>query len=180
MHELTLEWQENIQRRIETIHDRQPSKNPGTVRIGRDPTRCDVVLSDPTVSGLHVEIFFNPLTHAFALRNLRDTNPPLVDGQQVAWGEIPLRQGSTIYLGQLELKVVAVSVTPQHHHIPPTVLIPPQAPAAAYQLVPDISYGLECPTCHRVSGYDRMDFGCQWCGTSLAAAASVLMTPNGQ
>ncbi len=181
MHELTLEWQEAAHSRRETIRHQQRSKYPGTVRLGRDPARCDLIFSDPTVSGLHIEIFFNPLTHAFALRNLRESNPPLVDGRQIVKGEAPLSQGSIFYLGQLELKVVAVSLAAPNNIIPPTILMPPQLLATANQAVPDIiSYGLQCPTCHRVSSFDRMDFGCPWCGTSLAAAASVLMTHQGQ
>lgn len=180
MNEITLEWREVGQTKTQKIYDQQRSKNPGTVRIGRDPVRCDLVLSDPTVSGLHVEIFFNASTQNFALRNLRETNPPLVDGRQIVTGEVPLSQGSVFYLGQLELKVVAVSLHKPSNHIPPTILLPPQPLQAANPpALGVVSYGLECPKCHRVSPYDRMDWGCQWCGTSLAAAASVLMSPNG-
>jgi pSer/pThr/pTyr-binding forkhead associated (FHA) protein len=183
MNELTLEWQEAGQIRREIIRDQQRSIYPGTVRLGRDPLRCDFVLSDRTVSGLHVEIFFNPLTSSFALRNLRDTNPPVVDGRQIPHGEAPLSQGSTIYLGQVELTVVAVYLaapSQSNQGIPLTILMPPPAFAAANQPTPNVvSYGLQCPHCRRVSPYERLDWGCQWCGTSLAAAASVLMTPNG-
>ena len=179
MNEITLEWQEGRQIRRETIHDSEASKYPGAVRLGRDPARCDVVLTDPTVSGLHIEIFFNAQQQSFALRNLRDTNPPLVDGRQIIGREAVLSQGSTICLGQVELNVVAVSVDIVSNGIPPTVLIPPQSLAAVNQPLPDVGYGLQCPNCGRVSPYQRLDWGCQWCGTSLAAAASILMTPNG-
>ena len=180
MHELTLVWQEAGQYRRETIRHQQLSKSPGAVRIGRDPARCDLVLSDPTVSGLHVEIFFNPSTNTFALRNLRYSNPPLIDGRQIAQGEVPLTQGSTIYLGQVALKVTAISLAVPNPGIPPTILVSPQALAVANQSAPGpVSYGLQCPHCYRVSPYDRIDLGCQWCGTSLAAAASVLMAHKG-
>lgn len=179
MYELTLEWQEACQTRTERIRDQQPSKNPGTVRLGRDPARCDLVLSDPTVSGLHVEIFFNSTTHTFALRNLRQTNPPIVDGQQIPKGEVPLQEGSIIYLGQVELKVVTISLNAPNNSVPPTILLPPNAPTPVQHPTPNVvSYGLQCPSCHRISPYARMALGCQWCGTSLASAASVLMTPN--
>ncbi len=181
MHELTLEWQEAGQLRRETIRYQQPTKYPGTVRLGRDPALCDVVLSDPTVSGLHVEIFFNPSTQAFALRNLRPTNPPLVDGRQLFQGEAPLSQGSTFYLGQVALKATAVSLIALNRGVAPTILVPPPVLGAVNQSVPDIeSYGLQCPNCHRVSSYDHIDLGCPWCGISLAAAASVLMANNGK
>ena len=179
MNEITLEWQEARQIRRETIRDQQRSTYPGTVRLGRDPTRCDVVLSDPTVSGLHVEIFFDAGRHSFVLRNLRSSNPPMVDGRQIPNGEALLSQGSIIYLGQVELGIVAVSLGMLNNRIPPTILMPPLPLAAANQHNPNImSYGLQCPNCGRVSPYDRLDWGCQWCGTSLAAAASVIMTPN--
>ncbi|MBW4649072.1 MAG: FHA domain-containing protein [Kastovskya adunca ATA6-11-RM4] len=174
MHELTLEWQEKGQIKRETIYNQQRSRSPGTVRLGRDPARCDLVLSDPTISGLHVEIFFNTTTHNFALRNLRQSNPPVVNGEQVTHGEISLSQGSIIYLGQAEVKVVAVLLSAPI--IPPTMLVPP-TPSIQPQHSPEVTYGLECPRCHRTSAYERLDWGCQWCGTSLAAAASVLMTP---
>jgi hypothetical protein len=181
MNEITLEWQEAGQIRRETIRDRQRSTYPGTVRLGRDLTRCDIVLSDPTVSGLHVEIFFNSSTQSFAVRNLRITNPPIVDGRQLINGEAPVSRGSTIYLGQVELTVVAVTHAVPNNGIPATILMPPQVFAAVYQPAPAVvSYGLQCPHCRRVSSYDRIDLGCQWCGTSLAAASSVLMTPKGE
>lgn len=179
MNELTLEWQEAGYIKTQKIYDQQYSKNPGTVRIGRDPTRCDLVLNDPTVSGLHIEIVFNAVTNTFALRNLRETNPPLVDGRQIVTGEVPLAQGSVFYLGQLELRVVEISLHKPNSSIAPTILLSPQPSAATHQHPPAaIVYGLQCPKCHRISPYDRMDWGCQWCGTSLAAAASVLMSPN--
>lgn len=178
MHELTLTWTENRQVKTQTIYDQQPSKYPGTVRIGRDPARCDIVLSEPTVSGLHVEIFFNQQEKCFYLRNLRHSNPPLVDGKNIIQGEVPLREDSTIYLGQMAIKVLGVS--PSASGVPVTVLMPPQQiqqiktpsqpPASASG-----TYGLQCPNCDRISPYARLDLGCPWCGTSLAAAVSALI-----
>jgi hypothetical protein len=108
----------------------------------------------------------------------------MVDGRQIPQGEVPLSQGSTIFLGQVALNVIAVSLAAVNNSIPPTILVSPQAVAAVNhavnQPVPNVaSYGLQCPNCRRVSPYDRIDLGCQWCGTSLAAAASVLMAHNG-
>jgi RsiW-degrading membrane proteinase PrsW (M82 family) len=105
MNQLTVQWVEAGQRYSRTISDQQPSKNPGTIRIGRDPAKCDLLISDPTVSGLHVEIFFDPTSQLPYLRNLRESNPPLVDNQQLVQGEIPLQQGSVIRLGQVTLTV---------------------------------------------------------------------------
>ncbi|MEW6491664.1 MAG: FHA domain-containing protein [Cyanobacteriota bacterium] len=179
MKEITLEWQEFGRTKIYTIYDQQPSKNLGTVRIGRNPAECDIVLSDPTVSGLHVEIFFNASTQTFLLRNLRYSNPPIVDDRQIVAELVALRSGSIIYLGQLELRVVGVSLHQSSNGIAPTILLPPQPLGTIPSSIPaGVFYGLECPKCHRVSPYERMEWGCQWCGTSLAAASSVLMSPN--
>lgn len=179
MNEITIEWQEAGQFKRETIRENQPSKHFGAIRLGRDPLQCDIVFSNPTVSGLHIEIFFNNQYQCFALRNLRDTNPPVVDGRQIQQGEGFLSTGSSIYLGQLELTIVAVSVHTANKPISPTILIPPQ-PLIINQPAPTLeSYGLQCPSCGKISPYERLDWGCQWCGTSLAAAASILMTSQG-
>jgi hypothetical protein len=193
MNALTLQWQDSGQNKTQQIYEQQPSKNPGTVRIGRDPLRCDIVLTNPTVSGLHVEIFFNPQRQSFYIRNLRSQNPPLVDGQQLIQGETPLNQGSIIHLGQAKLQVTAVTI----NTIPATIIAPPQPPVGISQQVtphirqqptpplihhhpitPQGAYGLECPKCHRVSSLENLQVGCPWCGTSLAAAVSVLVAPN--
>ncbi len=131
MNALTLQWHDAGQAKTQKIYEQQPSKNPGTVRIGRDPVRCDIVLSHPTVSGLHVEIFFNSQQQRFLIKNLREQNPPLVDGRQLVQGEIPLNEGSIIYLGQQQLKVIAVSI-PSSGSIPATILTPPQPLGANY------------------------------------------------
>jgi len=139
-------------------------------------------MSDLTVSGLHVEIFFNEQQKCFYIRNLRPSNPPIIDGQQLLNGEVALSQGSTIYLGQLQLTVTTV-VIPSISSVPPTILThqlassvtqPPQLPAAQTQK----SYGLMCAKCHQISPYEQLDFGCPWCGTSLAAAVSALINPH--
>ncbi|MBD2432262.1 MULTISPECIES: FHA domain-containing protein [Fischerella] len=135
MNVLTLQWQDAGQIKIQKIHEKQPSKNPGTIRIGRDPVRCDIVLSHPTVSGLHVEIFFNAQQQRFLMKNLREQNPPLVDGQKLVQGEMPLSEGSIIYLGQQLLKVTEVSV-PGGSTVPPTILTPPQPQATNPPPVP--------------------------------------------
>ena len=223
MHKLTLTWTENGRVRTETIHDQQPSKNPGTVRIGRDPGRCDIVLSDPTltVSGLHVEIFFHPQQHSFYLRSLRPSNPPIVDGNSIIQSDVPLRQGSTIYLGQMSLTVVGVYL--ETVGVPATIVMPlqpsrgisqppvpvaqpsrgvSQPPTPVAQPLRGVSqppvpvaqpsrgvsqppvpvaqnYGLQCPRCSHVSSYTQLNIGCPWCGTSLAAAVSVLVASSG-
>jgi predicted component of type VI protein secretion system len=197
MNALTLQWQDAGQQKTQQISDRQASKNPGTFRIGRDPLQCDLVLSDATVSRLHIEIFFHQQQQNFYIRNLKPGNPPLVDGQQLFHGEMPLRQGSVIRLGQkTEIKVIAVAsnaiaatvvapptppVTPpsvssrhHHHHSAPT----PPVHSRNSPSQPQGVYGLECPKCHKVSSPEHLQVGCPWCGTSLAAAVSVLVAPE--
>jgi predicted component of type VI protein secretion system len=201
MNQLTLEWVEAGQVKTKTISDQQSSKHPGTFRIGRDPAKCDLVMTHPTVSKLHVEIFFIAEQRAFYLRNLRETNPPLVDQKRLTHGVMSLHQGATIVLGDLEIRVKTVRVlptlaptfvTPQHpiaaqHPIavqhPIAAQHPIQASSqAAFQPVASPSatlpYGLECPKCHHVSSYEHLETGCAWCGTSLAAAQSVLLVPE--
>jgi FHA domain len=181
MNALTLQWHDEGKNYTQTIYDNQPSKNPGTVRIGRDPVKCDIVLNHPTVSGLHIEIFFNLQQHSFIVRNLRSQNPPTIDGQRLVHQELPLHAGSVIFLGQAQLKVKSV---PEKSNVPPTILTAPpeqhlhhnhhqQQPVQATG-----KYGLECPHCHRISPPKYLEVGCPWCGTSLAAAVSVLVAPK--
>jgi pSer/pThr/pTyr-binding forkhead associated (FHA) protein len=182
MSALTIKWYDAGQEKTQTIYEQQPSKNPGSVRIGRDPLRCDIVLSHPTVSGLHVEIFFNPQQQQFLIRNLREQNPPVVDGKKLTRGEQPLNQGSVILLGQTNIQVTGIS-TIEATILSPPVTQPTSIPVTAKPRLHQYhkpSHGLECPRCHRVSPLEHLEIGCQWCGTSLAAAASVLVTPNQQ
>ncbi|MGD1911685.1 MAG: FHA domain-containing protein, partial [Rivularia sp. (in: cyanobacteria)] len=91
MNSLTLQWHDANQEQTQIIYEQQPSKNPGTFRIGRDPSRCDIGLTHPTVSGLHVEIYFNSQQRQFGFRNLREKNPPQVDGKQLIQGDASLK-----------------------------------------------------------------------------------------
>ncbi|MFN6468250.1 MAG: FHA domain-containing protein [Nostoc sp. SerVER01] len=191
MNALTLQWHDAGADKTQNIYEQQPSKNPGTVRIGRDPLRCDIVLSNPTVSGLHIEIFFHPQQQRFYVRNLRSQNPPLIDGRQLVQGEMPLAEGTNISLGQIQLKVTDISTG----NIPATILMPPQGPVinphspvnighhhhyhpATPPAPPPGVYGLKCSKCYKVSPPENLQIGCPWCGTSLAAAVSVLVAPG--
>ncbi len=191
MNSLTLQWRDASQEKTQIIYEQQPTKNPGTVRIGRDPQRCDIVLGHPTVSGLHVEIFFSSQEKRFYIRSLREKNPPLVDGKQLVKGDTSLNQGSIVCLGQMELKVINISI-PQINSFPATILEPPKpgqnnqpvtpaAPSKSSSPTAPLlkgSYGLQCPKCHKVSSIEHIQVGCPWCGTSLAAAMSVLVAPD--
>ncbi|TAF11088.1 MAG: FHA domain-containing protein [Nostocales cyanobacterium] len=180
MNALTLQWHEAGINRAKQIYAQQLSKNIGTCRIGRDPVRCDIVLTHPTVSGLHIEIFFDPQKQCFYLRNLREPNPPQVDGKPLLKGEIPLSEGSIIYLGQQLLQVTAISID----SIPATIIVQPQVQPVHHHHIklqptqPNPVYGLECSKCHKISPPENLQIGCPWCGTSLAAAVSVLVAPS--
>ncbi|MEL7241271.1 MAG: FHA domain-containing protein [Cyanobacteria bacterium J06643_5] len=190
MNSLTLQWHDAGEEKTQIVYEQQPSKNPGTVRIGRDPKRCDIVLSHPTVSGLHVEIFFNSQQKRFYIRTLREKNPPLVDGKQLLKGDTFLNEGSILCLGQMQLKVININI-PQVNSFPATVLEPPKPGQNSQPVTPAVpskpestapllkgSYGLQCPNCHKVSSIEHIQVGCPWCGTSLAAAVSVLVSPD--
>ncbi|NES99365.1 MAG: FHA domain-containing protein [Sphaerospermopsis sp. SIO1G2] len=177
MKKLTLQWQEANQKLIQHIYENQPSKNPGTCRLGRDPIKCDIVLTHPTVSGLHIEIFFDAQQQGFYIRNLRSKNPPLVDNKPLLTGEISLHENSIIFLGQQQINVTAISQI----DIPDTIIIPKsqnsklQPSPHSIPTQPNLEYGLECPNCHKISPPENLHIGCPWCGTSLAAAVSVLI-----
>ena len=173
--QLTLAWTEAGVRQTRTIQNGEPSKNPGTVRLGRDPAKCDIVFSHPSVSGLHVEIFFNQELQEYAVRNLRESNPPLVDGKILARGEAKLNSGSRIHLGQVEIEVVKVMEV--EVAAPLTVLLSGPPVQSSSPPTGPSSYGLQCPKCSRISPYAQLNVGCPWCGTSLAAAASVMLSP---
>jgi pSer/pThr/pTyr-binding forkhead associated (FHA) protein len=183
MNALTLQWDDAGQSKTQQIDEQLSSKNTGTFRIGRDPLRCDIILTHPTVSGLHVEIFFNSQQQSFYIRNLREANPPQIDGKSLTQGEMPLNEGSIIYLGQQQLQVTAIAI----NSIPATILVPPQqlqVQPGYYNnkksptTQPKPVYGLQCFKCHKVSPPENLQVGCPWCGTSLAAAVSVLVAPS--
>lgn len=193
MHQLTLEWTTAGQprRRVLSISPSQPQR----FLLGRDPAQCDLVLDHPTVSGLHVEISFDSAAGQFILHNLKPTNPPWVDGQAIATST-PLHPGAQIYLGQQAIAVTSVVVVPVQRVplnlgqslaatvLPPELLPPallPQTPQFAAAGIPAViaasqaAVGLRCPHCRRVLPYEQLEAGCHWCGTSLAAADSVLL-----
>lgn len=110
LHELTLTWKDGGEIKTYTILETQNSKNPGRVRIGRDPLVCDIVIPDLTVSALHAEIFFHQHQNQFYLRNLRQKNPPILDGKLLLAGEMPLQAGSSLRLGKQSFKVQAIAI----------------------------------------------------------------------
>ncbi|WAL59367.1 FHA domain-containing protein [Thermocoleostomius sinensis] len=171
MQQLTLEWAAADQHLSQTVSLQQSTKNPGTIRVGRDATMCDVVIKHPdptiekTVSGLHIEIFFNPEHHQFYLRNLtRDRQPPkrpnpvVVDGQKVVMEEVPLHVGSQIRLGRMALQVKSIDTQP----------VPVEPPAVPiYQRV---CGNPRTPHYHPLT-YDKLN--CDICGYVMQGATLV-------
>jgi predicted component of type VI protein secretion system len=155
--ELNLTWLESNQLRSYLIHSDRQRERPA--RVGRDPLRSDVVIGDPTVSGLHVAVFYDPDRGSFWLENLRDSNPAIVNGKKVATGAVALENGAKLQLGAVVIQVEVRAV---------------ELPLKTRE------YGLKCPNpkCGKVSPYDHLKLVCPWCGTSLAAAQSVII-PRG-
>ncbi len=173
MSELTLTWIEAGQVRQAIVSDRQSSKHPGRFRVGRNPEQCDILLTDLSVSRVHVEIFFDPARNGFYLRKLPEGRlDPVVDGHPCPAGEAPLRLGSHIWLGGTQMEVAAVSVSAP----------PPPEPPIAQPAIENHFYKLRCPNANcfnpdpqKLVGCEHLNLGCPWCGYSLAAAQSVLL-----
>lgn len=78
-------------------------------------------------------------------------------------------------MGQQQLEIIAVSF--EHFSIAPTLLFSPdELISKAPVHLNLVQYGLQCPQCDRVSSYEQLNIGCPWCGTSLAAAVSVVLS----
>ncbi|WP_235107277.1 FHA domain-containing protein [Acaryochloris sp. 'Moss Beach'] len=93
------------------------------------------------MSGLQAEVYYHAGSQVFYLRSLRDTNPPIVNGQPITTGEVPLGTASTVSLGRVVLNARVSgdggipptevnqpgSVPPDHRQLPctgsPTPLI---------------------------------------------------------
>ncbi|MGB3534341.1 MAG: FHA domain-containing protein [Microcoleaceae cyanobacterium] len=178
MKELTLVWTESDQFHCYKVYQYSSRQDAGKIYIGRDPNRCNLVLSHPTVSGLHIEIYFDQFCDQFHVRNLRTTNPPQIDGQPLTSGEMTLQPGTQLILGQQSLQVHSIinsSLT-----VPQTLLISPSPTPPPVKIQPDSTtqYGLQCSHCHHICTWTQLELSCQWCGTSLAAAESVVLSPD--
>lgn len=160
MHKIVLEWVEEGRNRSQTFSFDRPNEPP--IRIGRDESQCDVIIKDPskTVSGLHVEIFFDVAKHTFYLRNVTKNrekpNPARVNGLKVVAEDVALKYRSTIQLGKVMLTANVTSDAPE------------DAPV----------HGLKCHVCGHISPQASLSLVCQWCGTSLASAPTAVYFPN--
>ncbi len=160
MHKIALEWVEEGRNRSQAFSFSKP--NEPSIRIGRDESQCDVIVKDPakTVSGLHIEIFFDVIKKTFYLRNLtknRDRpNPALVNGQKIVAEDVALSRCTTIQLGKMTLTANVTSDAPE------------DAPV----------HGLKCHVCNHVSPQSSLSLVCAWCGTSLASASTAIYFPD--
>ncbi|MDE5076189.1 MAG: FHA domain-containing protein [Trichodesmium sp. St5_bin2_1] len=194
MNEIIISWQEKELTKTKTIRELQPSKNPGTVRLGREPSNCDIIFDDPSISRVHVEIFYNNQYDKFYLRNLKSNNPPIVDNELVVKpAEVVLNNNSVICLGQTKIKVI---YNTNNILTAPTILQPTNSDNGTVLSPPDTSQlqgsitqrrrsmvganYLVCPNpnCRKLVSIERLNIGCSWCGTSLADAGSIILPYN--
>jgi FHA domain len=181
--QLTLTWTESDRLKTQTIDSCQHNEMSTAFRIGRDPAQCDLVLTDNTVSRLHVELFFNSSWKRFYLRNLQPKNSPKIDGGLLIAGEVVLHPGSIIELGRVQITVTQISEAHPNISFGVSVSKLPQyspvKPLQSRVLFSSENYRLECPNCHSLSPLDLRNSACLHCGHFLADAESILIPPSG-
>ncbi|MCX7592934.1 MAG: FHA domain-containing protein [Fischerella sp.] len=149
MKQITLEWTEAGHKVTHKLVVQPTSQHPGIFKLGRNPDLCDLVFTeDNKISRLHAEIFFHSNQNRFYIRKLPEgLRPLIVDDKIISEGEVPLRQGSSILLGETEIKVVAIVVDPAYLLICPNPKCPNPDPRRAVDA--------------------KLKF-CPWCGTFVA------------
>ena len=98
-----------------SVRNKDLAKARGSLTIGRDPARCQIVIDDPTVSGHHARLLvnFHAGSHpgSFLVEDLRSTNGTFVDGRRVPPGPdkaVPLPVGATLGIGGCRVRVIQV------------------------------------------------------------------------
>ena len=165
MYRLTFQWTEAGAAKSQTLALREVNGQVGTIRIGRDAERADLLLNDPDkrVSRQHVEVFFKRSEQQFYVRNLtRDKpagsqNPAIIDGRRAIAEELPLNLGSTIEIGTFVVELTAIEL--------PTA---EDSQKAAEQPV----FGVKCPNDHLIS-YEYLGLVCPHCGEAVQAGETV-------
>ncbi len=76
----------------------------GRLFAGRDPQACQLAFMDPTLSRRHAEIYVE--NGQLFIRDLGSANGTWVDGQQLTHQPAPLRAGSQVWLGHVQLGMV--------------------------------------------------------------------------
>ena len=106
MNKITLSWQESDKEYSRIIYLNDPNnKKPGVIRIGRDPSMCDILLQCPRVSRLHAEIHQEPEKDSFKIQNLRESNPIIVNGKKLTNGFLDLPDRSIFILGDVKIEL---------------------------------------------------------------------------
>lgn len=103
MSRLILIWQEGYETRAETIEISAGSK-ADPIRLGRDPSLCDIVFSDPRISRVQAEINWDQREGRFYLQNLRQQNPIFVENQPLI-GSTALDNNAVISIGKTQVQV---------------------------------------------------------------------------
>lgn len=75
-----------------------------SILVGRDPERCDFVVSDRSISRIHAMLRYD-LIDGLTVMDMGSGNGTFVDGQRVGSDFVPLHLGSELTLGQVHLKV---------------------------------------------------------------------------
>ncbi|MEM1393587.1 MAG: FHA domain-containing protein [Cyanobacteria bacterium P01_A01_bin.80] len=159
MYKMILEWIEKGRQRSETFSSEGNSKEEGKVFIGRDKTKCDVVLpvNENTISRFHAVILYDSQNNCFFVRNLTSgrpqPNPITVDGKTIISEKVGISSGSVIQLGKIPLNVKLIEIIQSQKQ-----------------------YGLKCLNGHQIP-YDYIGDFCPHCGFSLQAVETIFL-PN--
>jgi FHA domain len=116
---LTLYWEEEGNPRVHSVPAFDAFGQSSSVKIGRNPQICDAIMKNPTVSGLHAEIYYSASEEVFCLHNLRATNPPRLNGKPIE-GTIVLEAGMAVKLGRVE---IVFDVNLSSPELAPTALV---------------------------------------------------------
>jgi FHA domain len=162
MYELTLEWQEQNETKIQKIIVEFSSQHCDRLVLGRNPQLCHLILDreDLTCSRLHAEIIFKSPENSFYLRKHPEASRPvIVDGKIINSREVLLSQNSVITLGKTEIKVTSISSSPE------------------YMI---ICSNLKClnPHPHRAVDAKYLFQNCPWCGNFLSDGPTFFPTKS--
>ncbi|BAZ09205.1 tetratricopeptide TPR_2 [Calothrix sp. NIES-4071] len=114
MYEITFGWQVQGKRLSKTITF-ESTKLPGTIKIGRDPGQCDIIVNDANnhVSRFHAEITFDQDSDIFYLQNATLEKPQpntLFLNSDVVTGKVKIKEGDIIVLRDVPLTVESIQV----------------------------------------------------------------------
>jgi ABC-type multidrug transport system ATPase subunit/pSer/pThr/pTyr-binding forkhead associated (FHA) protein len=139
----------------------QAAVEPGSLTLGRDPARSQIVLSHPSISGRHATITAHPLS----VTDHQSTSGSYVDHERVAANaRQTLQPGSVVTLGPVPLPSTLLDsllaeLAPGGAPAPAPVLNLPSADATAALAASDVSAGVPSgPRRHKtVVGALRLD-----------------------